>query len=38
MEKYLNWMNSPKLNHTIKLPSILLNKTDMLFCVRYLQW
>lgn len=28
MEKYLSWMNSTELNEAIKLPDILLNKTD----------
>lgn len=37
MEKYLSWMDSTELNHAIKLPRILLNKTDTLFCARHLQ-
>lgn len=38
MEKYLSWMNSTELNQAIKLPNILLNKTDMLFYAGHLQW
>lgn len=38
MEKYLSWMNSTELNQAIKLPNILLNKTDTLFYAGHLQW
>lgn len=38
MEKYLSWMDSTKLKQAIKLPSILLSKTDTLVYAGHLQW